>query len=84
MSGENEEDRMSKASVKLPKFSGKKKQFNLWWLQIRSYGAVYKFHEALKDTLDDLPWPVTFLLGNHDNRQIAIELQSAKQSTQQP
>jgi len=50
-----EEDLLTK-TVKLPMFSGKQKQFALWWIQINAYATTHKFRQAMKPTKEaDMP-----------------------------
>jgi hypothetical protein len=36
-------------SVRLPSFSGKTKDFMIWWIRFRAFATVYRFVEALRD-----------------------------------
>ena len=43
-------------SLKLPTFSGKQKDFQIWWLQFSAYASVCGFAAAIKTTKEaDLP-----------------------------
>ena len=49
-------DESGDKSVKLPTFSGKLEDFQIWWTCFMAYAVVYKFKEALKQGgEDDLP-----------------------------
>jgi len=49
-------DESGDKSVKLPTFSGKQEDFQIWWTCFMAYAVVYKFKEALKQGgEDDLP-----------------------------
>lgn len=43
-------------SMKLPTFSGKDSEYQMWWIRFRAYATVYKFVEALSSTREaDMP-----------------------------
>lgn len=43
-------------SIKLPQFSGKRENFQMWWTRFTCYAMMYKFIECLKETVEaDLP-----------------------------
>ena len=49
-------DQLAKGVVKIPLFSGKKKEFMLWWMQMQAYAQVHKFRATLSKTIEaDMP-----------------------------
>jgi len=42
-------------AVRMPLFSGKKKDFSVWWKRFSAYAVVHKFDHALKEKEADMP-----------------------------
>jgi hypothetical protein len=45
----DDEDRSTGRSVRLPSFSGKTKDFMVWWVRFRAFATVHRFVLALSD-----------------------------------
>ena len=53
---DDDDDKLSTKSVKLPVFSGDHKHFQTWWFQFSAFATVWKFKQAVGQTEDpDLP-----------------------------
>ena len=53
---DDDDDKLSTKSVKLPVFSGDHKHFQTWWFRFSAFATVWKFKQAVGQTEDlDLP-----------------------------
>ena len=53
---DDDDDKLSTKSVKLPVFSGDHKPFQTWWFRFSAFATVWKFKQAVGQTEDpDLP-----------------------------
>ena len=65
---DNEEDKLSMKSVKLPVFSGDHKHFQTWWFQFSAFATVWKFKSAVGQSEEsDLPESETVALSTDAN-----------------
>ena len=49
---DDDDDKLSMKSVKLPVFSGDHKHFQTWWFRFSAFATVWKFKQAVGQTKD--------------------------------
>ena len=65
---DDDEDKLSTKSVKLPVFSGDHKHFQTWWFQFSAFATVWKFKSAVGQSEEpDLPESETVALSTDMN-----------------
>ena len=65
---DDDEDKSSTKSVKLPVFSGDHKHFQTWWFRFSAFATVWKFKSAVGQSEEpDLPESETVALNTDAN-----------------
>ena len=65
---DDDEDKLSTKSVKLPVFSGDHKHFQTWWFQFSAFATMWKFKSAIGQSEElDLPESKTVALNTDTN-----------------
>ena len=56
-------------TVVLPSFSGKDRDYALWWPRFKAYAVVKKFNKALSSTTNELPIDPSVLSSDADTEK---------------
>ena len=74
---DDDDDKLSMKSVKLPVFSGDPKHFQTWWFQFSAFATVWKFKPAISQT-EELDLPESEAAALNSDANIAEKQKMAK------
>ena len=70
MDKDNDVNKLSVRSVKLPNFTGGHKDFHTWWFHFQAFAMVWKYAEAIERTSEpDLPSTASATLSTNEATQ---------------